>query len=151
MEPKWAYFWEFDCPGSRTRQVTVIPLTPEEFVKHIAPCIPDANAEPLPDGRIDRNVVPYREPGVSLKPPLPNHEAPDVYELRAVWRMHEEPEIRRLILEILALQRSLKNLQEWYDRADKSTKDRGELGGPAGKFQQLRHLLRKERRRAGLY
>lgn len=53
-----------------------------------------------------------------------------------------------LILEILALRKSIERVQEWFDYVDKHVGNKGDLGGGQGPLQRLRHLLRDEKQRA---
>ncbi|APZ20572.1 hypothetical protein GSH04_27150 [Burkholderia pseudomallei] len=85
-----------------------------------------------------------------MKPQLPKFDAPNDAELRTLWREYTDLQVRWLILEILALRKSLDHIQEWFDYVDKNIPDRGQLSGGNGDFQKLRHLLRKERARAGM-
>ncbi|WP_230323538.1 hypothetical protein [Burkholderia pseudomallei] len=81
---------------------------------------------------------------------MPKFDAPNDAELRTLWREYTDLQVRWLILEILALRKSLDHIQEWFDYVDKNIPDRGQLSGGNGDFQKLRHLLRKERARAGM-
>nr|WP_249191550.1 hypothetical protein [Burkholderia cenocepacia] len=105
---------------------------------------------PIESTRIDRNRVPLRDRHLKVKPKLPEFDAPNDTELRALWREYTDLQVRWLILEILALRKSLDNIQDWFDYVDKNVQDCGQLGGGNGELQKLRHLLRKERARAGM-
>ncbi|MDN7970691.1 hypothetical protein QZM91_24375 [Burkholderia multivorans] len=81
---------------------------------------------------------------------MPKFDAPTDAELRDLWREYTDLKVRWLILEIVALRKSLDAIQDWFNYVDKNVTDRGELGGANGQLQTLRHLLRKERGRAGM-
>ncbi|OXH88286.1 hypothetical protein CA830_11220 [Burkholderia multivorans] len=83
-----------------------------------------------------------------MKPTMPDFDAPTNSELRALWRDYTDPQVRLLILEILALRKSIERVQEWFDYVDKHIDDKGDLGGGQGPLQRLRHLLRTEKQRA---
>ncbi|PRH09945.1 hypothetical protein C6T56_17025 [Burkholderia multivorans] len=83
-----------------------------------------------------------------MKPTMPDFDAPTDSELRALWREYTDPQVRLLILEILALRKSIERVQEWFDYVDKHIENKGDLGGGQGPLQRLRHLLRDEKQRA---
>ncbi|WP_332452012.1 hypothetical protein [Burkholderia ubonensis] len=105
---------------------------------------------PIESTRVDRNRVPLRDRRIKLKPAMPEFDAPTDAELRALWRDYTDLQVRWLILEILALRESLEHIQKWFDYVDKNVDDKGALSGGQGEFQRLRHLLRAEKRRAGM-
>lgn len=105
---------------------------------------------PIESTRVDRNRVPLRDRRIKLKPVMPEFDAPTDAELRALWRDYTDLQVRWLILEILALRESLEHIQKWFDYVDKNVDDKGALSGGQGEFQRLRHLLRAEKRRAGM-
>ncbi|WP_332379545.1 hypothetical protein [Burkholderia ubonensis] len=105
---------------------------------------------PIESTRVDRNRVPLRDRRIKLKPVMPDFDAPTDAELRALWRDYTDLQVRWLILEILALRESLEHIQKWFDYVDKNVDDKGALSGGQGEFQRLRHLLRAEKRRAGM-
>ncbi|KWD61520.1 hypothetical protein WL67_05085 [Burkholderia ubonensis] len=82
---------------------------------------------------------------------MPEFDAPSDAELREMWRMHRDPKVRRLILEIVMLRKSLQKVMDWWESCDRVAQDKGELGGPHGSFHRLLHLLRDEMRRTGMY
>ncbi|WP_232457517.1 hypothetical protein [Burkholderia ubonensis] len=45
--------------------------------------------------------------------------------------MHRDPEVRRLILEIVMLRKSLQKVMDWRESCDRVAQDKGELPGPA--------------------
>nr|WP_232357077.1 hypothetical protein [Burkholderia contaminans] len=108
------------------------------------------HCRPIEATRIDRNRTPLKDPRFKVKATIPEFDAPSDAELRALWRDYADLQVRWLILEILALRKSLDRIQEWFDYVDKNVEDRGQLSGGNGKFQELRHLLRKEKGRAGM-
>ncbi|RQZ51135.1 hypothetical protein DIE17_03980 [Burkholderia sp. Bp9099] len=81
---------------------------------------------------------------------MPEFVAPTETELRELWRANHDPEIRRLILEIVTLRKSLQKVMDWWGGANREAADQGQLGGPFGPFRKLYFLLRDEMRRAGL-
>ncbi|BEH47803.1 hypothetical protein UKMH10_1039 [Burkholderia pseudomallei] len=153
MKPRWAYIWEYGFSGSRELLRTPIELTHEEFEEWI-----DENPRawrlmhtaPLEHTKIDRNRVPLRDAHFRYKAAMPEFDAPNTEELRAMWRTHTDPDVRCLILEIVMLRKSLSEIKTWFDRVDQEVVDKGPFGGPQGHFQRLRHLLRKEMQRAGM-
>lgn len=153
IKPEWAYIWEYGFQGDKTRLRTPIELTKQEFEMWIDQDDRStflSSCTPIEATRIDRNRVPLTDPRFKLKPKMPEFDAPTDAELRALWRQYTDLQVRWLILEILALRKSLDRIQEWFDDVDKNVADRGELSGGNGKFQELRHLLRKEKGRAGM-
>ncbi|KVG34085.1 hypothetical protein WJ30_07405 [Burkholderia diffusa] len=99
---------------------------------------------------MDRNVVPLKDPYRNQVSSMPDFIAPTETELRELWRTHPDPEIRRLILEIVTLRKSLQKVMDWWESANRVTREHGELGGPFGPFRKLYFMLRDEMRRAGL-
>ncbi|KAB0686582.1 hypothetical protein F7R13_00325 [Burkholderia territorii] len=83
-----------------------------------------------------------------MKPTMPDFDAPTDSELRTLWRDYTDPQVRLLILEILALRKSIERVQDWFDYVDKHIDNKGDLGGGQGPLQRLRHLLREEKQRA---
>ncbi|PRG73419.1 hypothetical protein C6T64_10690 [Burkholderia cenocepacia] len=79
---------------------------------------------------------------------MPDFVAPTESELRELWRTNRDPEVRRLILEIVALRNSLKKVMDWWKSTESATSERGDLGGPFGPFRKLYHMLREELQRA---
>ncbi|HEF4733667.1 hypothetical protein [Burkholderia multivorans] len=151
IKPQWAYIWEYGFMGDKTRLRTPIALTKQEFEFWIDQ---DERAtflgecRPIEATRIDRNLVPLTDPRFKMKPSVPEFDAPTEQELRSLWRDYADLQVRWLILEILALRRSLDKIQDWFDYVDKNIEDKGALAGGQGEFQRLRHLLRAERARA---
>ncbi|ARL98380.1 hypothetical protein [Burkholderia pseudomallei] len=153
MKPRWAYIWEYGFAGGRELLRTPIELTREEFEAWIDED-PRAcglvHTSPLEHTKIDRNRVPLRDTRIRCKTAMPEFDAPNTAELRAMWRTHTDPEVRCLILEIVMLRKSLDEIKTWFDSVDKELTDKGPFGGPQGHFQKLRHLLRREMQRAGM-
>ncbi|WP_308727058.1 hypothetical protein [Burkholderia multivorans] len=151
IKPQWVYFWEYRFLGEEEWKRTPIELTERELESWIEavynPLMP-AQSRPIEGTKVDRNRVPLRDRRVKLKPTMPDFDAPTDSELRALWRGYTDPQVRWLILEILALRRSLERVQEWFDHVDKNTDNKGDLGGGQGPLQRLRHLLRDEKQRA---
>ncbi|KVA54737.1 hypothetical protein [Burkholderia cepacia] len=153
IKPEWAYIWEYGFQGDKMRRRTPIELTKQEFELWIDQDERStflSSCTPIEATRIDRNRVPLMDPRFKSKPKMPEFDAPSDAELRALWREYTDLQVRWLILEILALRKSLDRVQEWFDYVDKNIPDRGKLSGGNGKFQELRHLLRKEKGRAGM-
>ncbi|KVN73898.1 hypothetical protein WT15_23960 [Burkholderia stagnalis] len=151
MKPRWAYVWEYTDLESGERRRTCIPVTAGEFFSMTGQFLPDSDARALEETKVDRNVVLLKDPFVKRAPTMPAFDAPSETELRAMWLTHRDPEVRRLILEIVMLRKSLQKVMDWWESCDRVAKDKGELGGPLGPFHRLLHLLRDEMRRAGMY
>nr|WP_232454161.1 hypothetical protein [Burkholderia ubonensis] len=153
MKPLWAYIWEYKPVGSVEWTRTPIELTERElewWIDDVLGAFDMPTARPIESTRVDRNRVPLRDRRIKLKPVMPEFDAPTDAELRALWRDYTDLQVRWLILEILALRKSLEHIQEWFDYVDKNVDDEGALSGGQGEFQRLRHLLRAEKRRAGM-
>ncbi|WP_367651237.1 hypothetical protein [Burkholderia pseudomultivorans] len=153
IKPEWAYIWEYRFPAEKEWKRTPTELTEHElewWIEAVYDPILEPQTRPIESTRIDRNRVPLRDRRVKLKPRMPEFDAPSDAELRALWREYTDLKVRWLILEILALRKSLDAIQDWFTYVDKNVADRGKLGGANGQLQVLRHLLRKERARAGM-
>ncbi|WP_366920153.1 hypothetical protein [Burkholderia orbicola] len=153
IKPQWAYIWEYKTLGSEEWKRTPIELTKSELESWLEDRIGALDlptTRPIESTRIDRNRVPLRDRRLKIKPQLPEFDAPNDRELRMLWREYTDLQVRWLILEILALRKSLDRIQDWFDYVDKNVPDRGQLSGGNGDFQKLRHLLRKEKARAGM-
>ncbi|CAN0620554.1 conserved protein of unknown function [Burkholderia multivorans] len=149
MKPRWAYVWEYtDRDGQRSR--TPLALTERELALWLTADLHDPRPVPIEETRVDRNVIPLRDPSIQRVPCMPAFDAPNDADLRAMWRAHRDPEIRRLILEIVMLRKSLQKFRDWHELTDRCVADKGAFGGPTGPFQTLRHLIRAEMRRAGM-
>lgn len=147
MKPRWAYIWEYTHLESGERRRTHLPVTRGEFQPYTRQFIDESDARPLEETKVDRNVVPLREQYHRLVS-MPDFVAPTESELRELWRTHRDPEVRRLILEIVALRKSLEKVMDWWKSTERATSDRGDLDGPFGPFRKLYHMLREELRRA---
>jgi hypothetical protein len=80
--------------------------------------------------------------------PLPNYSTPTINELRALWRLHDDHDIRRLILEIQHLrevQEEIEYLRSVTERAWKA-----ENLGTLVALEKLRVLMQSERSRLGI-
>ncbi|PRH33683.1 hypothetical protein C6T53_00950 [Burkholderia multivorans] len=99
---------------------------------------------------MDRNVVRLSAPPARRVPQMPKFDAPNDLELRTLWRTHRDPEIRRLILEIVTLRKSLLDILERWESINRETADLGDLGGPFGHWRKLYFAVRDHLRRAGL-
>ncbi|WP_257146266.1 hypothetical protein [Burkholderia sp. JKS000303] len=125
-------------------------MTKDEFIRQLSGFFPDADPVPIEETKVDRNLVPYREPGLRRVRQMPEFDAPTDVELRQLWRTHHDPEVRRLILEIVALRKSLYEIMNCWQRIDRVTADYGDLGGAFGHWRKLFLLVRDEMRRAGI-
>lgn len=150
MKPRWAYIWEYTHLDSGERRRTYVPVTAAEFYLMTGQFLDESDAHPIEDTKVDRNLV---APKIEIKriPQMPDFDAPSDAELREMWRKHHDSEVRRLILEVVMLRRSLLKVMDWWEASDRAAKDKGDLGSAYGPFQRLRHLLRDEMRRAGMY
>lgn len=83
------------------------------------------HAAPLEHTKIDRNRVPLRNARFRYKAAMPEFDAPNTEELRAMWRTHTDPEVRCLLLEIVMLRKSLTEIKTWVDRVDQEVADKG--------------------------
>ncbi|UKV72874.1 hypothetical protein FOC29_03450 [Burkholderia vietnamiensis] len=147
MKPRWAYIWEYTHVESQERRRTRLPVTPGEFRPYTGQFLDESDARPLEETKVDRNVVPLREP-YRRHVPMPDFAAPTESELSELWRTNRDPEVRRRILEIVALRQSLEKVMDWWRTTDSATSNRGDLDGPFGPFRKLYHMLREELRRA---
>lgn len=153
IKPEWAYIWEYRFPAETEWKRTPTELTKSEmefWIDTVYDPLLEPQIRPVENTRIDRNRVPLRDQRIKLKPEMPKFDAPTDAELRDLWREYTDLKVRWLILEIVALRKSLDAIQDWFNYVDKNVTDRGELGGANGQLQTLRHLLRKERGRAGM-
>ncbi|WP_231748460.1 hypothetical protein [Burkholderia sp. ABCPW 14] len=112
MKPNWAYVWEYTYPDTEDRTSTFFPLTVSEFVSYIGFAPEEVDARALEDTKVDRNVTPLVATGIKRVPKMPDFVPPTEEELRAIWRARRDPEVRRLILEIVALRKSLWKIQD---------------------------------------
>lgn len=126
-----------------SQQPTVIPLRQQRRAVDVP-----WTMQPIEATRIDRNRVPLTDPRFKMRPAMPEFDAPSEEELRALWREYTDLQVRWLILEILALRKSIERVQEWFDYVDKNIDNKGDLGGGQGPLQRLRHLLRDVKQRA---
>ncbi|WP_196486751.1 hypothetical protein [Burkholderia anthina] len=147
MKPLWAYIWEYTHLQSGERRRTHLPVTRGEFHSYTGQFLDESDPRPLEETKVDRNVVPLREQ-YHRHVPMPDFVAPTESELRELWRTNRDPEVRRLILEIVALRKSLEKVMDWWKSTESATSDRGDLDGPFGPFRKLYHMLREELRRA---
>ncbi|AVR22496.1 hypothetical protein L0Z13_08725 [Burkholderia multivorans] len=151
IKPQWAYIWEYGFMGEKLRLRTPIELTKSEFefwINNDERSTFLGQCKPIEATRIDRNRVPLTDPRFKMRPAMPEFDAPSEEELRALWREYTDLQVRWLILEILALRKSIERVQEWFDYVDKNIDNKGDLGGGQGPLQRLRHLLRDEKQRA---
>ncbi|MGU7813161.1 hypothetical protein [Burkholderia sp. AW49-1] len=150
MKPRWAYTWEYTHLESGERRRTYVPVTAGEFQCLTGQFLDESDARPIEETKVDRNVVPLTDPYRNCARVMPEFVAPTETELRELWRANHDPEIRRLILEIVTLRKSLQKVMDWWEGANRDSTDYGDLGGPFGPFRKLYFLLRDEMRRAGL-
>ncbi|MCA8492539.1 hypothetical protein [Burkholderia arboris] len=149
MKPRWAYIWEYTDLETGERRHTCIPVTVGEFQTLTGQFPDESNLRAIEETKVDRNVV---RPTIEIRhvPSMPEFVSPSEAELRELWRTHRDPEVRRLLLEIVTLRKSLQKIMDWWTTADAAGSERGVLGGPTGHFLRLYHLLREEMRRAGM-
>ncbi|WP_185731178.1 MULTISPECIES: hypothetical protein [unclassified Burkholderia] len=149
MKPQWAYIWEYTHLESGERRRTYVPVTAGEFFILTDQFLDESDARAIEETKVDRNMVrPTIKPHKT--PKMPDFVAPSESELRELWRTSRDPEVRRLILEIVMLRKSLQKVMDWWKTASDAGSDKGDLGGPFGHFQRLYHMLREELRRAGM-
>ncbi|WP_227791764.1 hypothetical protein [Burkholderia sp. BE17] len=149
MKPRWAYIWEYTDLESGERRRTHLPVTRTEFQSMTGQFLDESDVRALDETRVNRNVVPLKEQ-YCRHVPMPDFIAPTESELRELWRTNRDSEVRRLILEIVTLRKSLEKVMDWWETTDRMTSNRGDLDGPFGPFRKLYHLLREELRRARL-
>ncbi|WP_227789497.1 MULTISPECIES: hypothetical protein [unclassified Burkholderia] len=147
MKPRWAYIWEYTDLESGERRRTYLPVTRAEFQSLTWQFPDESDVRALEETKVDRNVVPLKVP-CRRHVPMPDFIAPTESELRDLWRTNRDPEVRRLILEIVTLRKSLEKVMDWWESTERATSNRGDLDGPFGPFRKLYHMLREELRRA---
>ncbi|VBR08693.1 Uncharacterised protein [Burkholderia pseudomallei] len=128
MKPRWAYIWEYGFAGSREVLRTPIELTRDEFeawVDEDPRASGLVHAAPLEHTKIDRNRVPLRNARFRYKAAMPEFDAPNTEELRAMWRTHTDPEVRCLLLEIVMLRKSLTEIKTGSTGSTKRWPTRG--------------------------
>ncbi|WP_258181324.1 hypothetical protein [Burkholderia multivorans] len=135
IKPQWADFWEYRFLGeegmeTHAHRVNRARAAVMEGAKY-DPLIP-AQSRRIDGGKVDWNRVPLRDRRVRLKPTMPDFDAPTDSELRILWRDYTDPQVRLLILEILALRKSIERVQAWFDYVDKHIDNKGDLGGGQG-------------------
>ncbi|WP_244104540.1 hypothetical protein [Burkholderia ambifaria] len=150
MKPRCAYMWEYTDLQSGERRRTYVPLTAGEFQCLTRQFLDESDARVIEETKVDGNIVPLTDPYGNYAPVMPEFIAPTVAELHEFWRGNHDPEVRRLILEIVTLRRSLQKVMAWWEGANRETTDHGKLGGPFCPFRKLYFMLREEMRRAGL-
>ncbi|MDN7762966.1 MULTISPECIES: hypothetical protein [Burkholderia cepacia complex] len=148
MKPRWAYIWEYTHLESGERRRTYLPVTRGEFQALTGQFPDESDARPIEESKVDRNIVRLADPYHNRVPKMPEFDAPSETELRELWSTHRDPEMRRLILEIITLRKSLLKILGSWEGADRVTADYGDLGGPFGHWRKLYLLLREELRRA---
>ncbi|WP_244098917.1 hypothetical protein [Burkholderia ambifaria] len=150
MKPLWAYTWEYTDLESGERRRTYVPVTAGEFQSLTGQFLDESDARAIEETKVDRNVVRLADPYRNHIPTIPEFVAPSDAELRDLWRANPDPEVRRLILEIVTLRKSLQKVRDWWEGANRNTSNHGDLGGPFGPFRKLYFILREEMRRAGM-
>ncbi|KOR22156.1 hypothetical protein [Burkholderia cenocepacia] len=150
MKPRWAYIWEYTHLESGERRRTSVQVTKAEFHAMTGQFLDESDAKAIEETKVDRNVVGYFDPHRQRVPKMPKFVSPSESELREMWRTNHDPEVRRLILEVVTLRKSLQKIMDWWKAANDAGNERGVLGGPIGPFIRLYHLLREEMRRAGM-
>ncbi|MBU9439074.1 hypothetical protein KTE91_28755 [Burkholderia multivorans] len=144
MKPNWAYIWEYTDISQGRRIRTFTQMTKQEFIAQLdGGCFGDVDPVPIEETKVDRNVVPYREPGVQrVLPPL-EFDAPTDRELRELWRSNRDPLVRRVILEVVRGRRTMREIQRYVAII------REEYGNSLIAMHSLRVLVQKELWRAG--
>ncbi|MCA8075807.1 hypothetical protein [Burkholderia cepacia] len=112
MKPRWAYIWEYTNIESGERLRTRVPVTVGEFHAMTGQFPDESDALPVEETKVDRNVVRLTDLSVRRVPKMPEFVSPSESELRELWRTHHDPEVRRLILEIVTLRKSLKKIMD---------------------------------------
>ncbi|AJY13407.1 hypothetical protein XM57_12800 [Burkholderia cepacia] len=143
MKPNWAYIWEYTNVSQGRRMRTFTQLTKQEFIAELSDCFPDVDAVPIEETKVDRNLVPYRVPGLKRVLPMPEFDAPTIRELRQLWRSNEDPLVRRVILEVVHGRRTMKEIEGY------AASIRAEYGNSLIAMRKLRILVQDELRRAG--
>ena len=143
MNPNWAYIWEYTCPNQGTRVRTFTQMTKREFIAQLTGLFPDVDAVPIEETKVDRNLVPYREPGRKRIPPLQEFDNPTGHEMRKLWRANRDPSVRRVILEVVRLRQTMKEIEGYVAII------RAEYGDSLVAMHKLRALIKDELQRAG--
>ncbi|BCF95403.1 hypothetical protein PPGU16_84700 (plasmid) [Paraburkholderia largidicola] len=78
----------------------------------------------------------------------PDFVPPQTSEMRALWRRHQDPDIRRLLLEINHLRNVLREMDDLRAVVDRAWKD--DIGGQLVALEKMRYRLLEERVRRGL-
>ncbi|WP_282507413.1 hypothetical protein [Burkholderia cepacia] len=136
MKPRWAYIWEYTDLETGERRHICVPVTVGEFQTLTGQFSDESAIQALEETKVDRNVV---RPTIELRhaPKMPKFVSPSESELRELWRTNRDPEVRRLILDVVTLRKSLQKIMDWWKTADAAGNDRGVLGGPTGHFLRL--------------
>lgn len=79
---------------------------------------------------------------------LPPFQTVSQDELRRIWKAYEQPEIRRVVLEVERYRRVIDDIERYRLSIDRAWKD--EAGGSLVALYQLRLLLKAERERIGI-
>lgn len=76
---------------------------------------------------------------------LPPFNAVTQTELRALWKLHDEPDIRRLILEVARYRQVMNDIDDLYKRTHQAWRD--QVGGNLVALHMLLQLMTIERQR----
>ena len=146
MKPVWEYRWQYTDERSGTPVLSATWLTDDEVIYWYGNGMPDAQR--LDETRRDRNLHPLPK-ARPWRATLPEFEAPRLDELREFWQRYRgNPDIERLILEVVTLRRALREIEEWRKLAEQAP-DKGDIGRARGPLFLLRNMLRRQRERTG--
>ncbi|MBU9313228.1 hypothetical protein [Burkholderia multivorans] len=147
MKPHWAYIWEYTDIGQGRRMRTFTQMTKQEFIAQLeGGFFGDVDPVPIEETKVDRNLVPYREPGVDGRVPrLPEFDNPTESELRQLWRSTRDPLVRRVILELVRVRRTMSQIDDYVATI------RAEYGNSLVAMHMLRILIKEELQRAGKF
>ncbi|KWF81326.1 hypothetical protein WL94_28580 [Burkholderia cepacia] len=144
MKPHWAYIWEYTDLSQGRRMRTFTQLTKQEFIAQLdGGFFPQVDAVPIEETKVDRNLVPYREPGLQRVLPRLEFDAPTDRELRDLWRANRDPLVRRVILEVVRGRRKMKEIKGLVAIV------RAQYGDSLVAMNSLRILVKDELLRAG--
>ncbi|WP_155648319.1 hypothetical protein [Burkholderia cepacia] len=123
---------------------TFTQLTKQEFIAQLdGGFFPQVDAVPIEETKVDRNLVPYREPGLQRVLPRLEFDAPTDRELRDLWRANRDPLVRRVILEVVRGRRKMKEIKGLVAIV------RAQYGDSLVAMNSLRILVKDELLRAG--
>ncbi|WP_175920407.1 hypothetical protein [Burkholderia pyrrocinia] len=142
MKSRWAYIWEYTDLESGERRRTYVPVTAAEFQPLTGQFLDESDARAIEETKVDRNVVGYVNPDRRRTPKMPEFNMLNDSELRELWRAHRDPDVRRLILEVVHGRRVMKEIAGFVSTIRK------EYGDGLVAMNQLRCLVQDEVRRS---